>query len=62
MTKKRVDRPFVFEEGTVNGEAYLAMLENWLVEKFHEEEAADFIFQEKRSAASLETVSEHPST
>lgn len=62
MTKKRVDRPFVFEEGTVNGEAYLAILQNWLIEKFHEEESADLIFQEKRATTSLEKVSEHPST
>lgn len=46
MSKKRVYGPFFFEEGTVNGDAYLAMLQNWLMEKLHEEESADFIFQQ----------------
>lgn len=46
MSKKRVYGPFFFEGGTVNGDAYLAMLQNWLMEKLHEEESADFIFQQ----------------
>lgn len=46
MSKKRVYGPFFFEEGTVNGEVYLIMLQNWLMEKLHEEESSDFIFQQ----------------
>ena len=46
MSKKRVYGAFFFEGATVNGEAYLAMLQNWLMDQLHEEESANFIFQQ----------------
>ena len=46
MSKKAVYGPFFFERATVNGETYLDMLENWLMDKLSEEESGDFIFQQ----------------
>lgn len=51
MSRKRVYGPFFFEEGTVNSEVYLAMLQDWLIEKLHEEESADFVFQQDGAPA-----------
>ena len=45
ILKKCVYGPFFFE-GMVNSEAYLAMLQNWLMELLFEGERADFIFQQ----------------
>ena len=45
ISKKCVYGPFFFEGTTVNSEAYLAMLQNCLVELLFEGERADFIFQ-----------------
>lgn len=48
MSKKRVYGPiFFFEEGTINGEAYLTMIQKWLIEKLHVEESLNFIFQQE---------------
>ena len=46
ISKKCVYGPFFFEGTTVNSEAYLAMLQNWLLELLFEGERADFIFQQ----------------
>lgn len=46
MSKKAVYGPFFFERATVNGETYLDMLENWLMDKLSEKESGDFIFQQ----------------
>ena len=46
ISKKRVYEPFFFEGTTVNSKAYLAMLQNWLMELLFEGERADFIFQQ----------------
>ena len=39
-------KPFFFEGTTVNSEAYLAMLQNWLIELLFEGKQADFIFRQ----------------
>lgn len=49
MYKKCVYEQFFFEGATVNGEAYLDMLENCLMDYLHEEESKNFIFQEDGS-------------
>ena len=49
MSKKAVYEPFFFERATVNGETYLDMLENWLMEKLSKKESGDFIFQQDRA-------------
>ena len=46
LSKKCVYGPFFFEGATVNGEAYLDMLENCLMDQLHEDESEDFIFQQ----------------
>ena len=46
MSKKCVYGPFLFEGTTVNNEAYLAMLQNWLMQLLFEGERADLIFQQ----------------
>ena len=46
ISKKCVYWPFFFEGTTVNSEAYLARLQNWLTELLFEGERADFIFQQ----------------
>ena len=46
MSKKAVYGPFLFERATGNGETYLDMLENWLMDKLSEKESGDFIFQQ----------------
>ena len=46
ILKKRVYGLFFFEETMVNSEAYLAELQNWLMELLIEGEQADFIFQQ----------------
>lgn len=46
VSKKRVYGSFLFEEERINVEAQLAMLQNWLIEKSHEEESVDLIFQQ----------------
>ena len=46
ISKKRVYGPFFFEETTVSSEAYLDMLQNWLIELLLDGEQADFIFQQ----------------
>ena len=46
ISRKCVYEPFFFEGTTVNSEAYLAMLQNWLMELLLEGERADFIFQQ----------------
>ena len=43
ISKKRVYGFFFFEETTVNIEAYLDMLQNWLMELLFDGEQADFI-------------------
>ena len=40
ISKKCVYAPFFFEGATVNSEAYLAMLQNWLMELLFEGERA----------------------
>ena len=49
MSKKAVSGPFFFERATVNGETYLDMLENWLMDKLSEKESGDFIFQQDKA-------------
>ena len=44
ISKKCVYGPFFFEETTVNSEAYLDMLQNWLMELLFDGEQADLIF------------------
>jgi len=44
MLKKAVYGPFFFERTTDNGETYLNMLENRLMDKLSEKESGDFIF------------------
>ena len=46
ISKKCVYEPFFFEGTTVNGEAYHAMLQSWLMELLFEGERAYFIFQQ----------------
>ena len=46
MSKKAVCGPLFFERATVNGETYVHMLENWLMDKLSEKESGDFIFQQ----------------
>ena len=46
ILKKCVYRPFFSEETTVNSEADLAMLQNWLMELLFKGERADFIYQQ----------------
>ena len=46
ISKKCVYGPFFFEGTTVNSEACLAMLQNWLMKLLFEGERADFIFQQ----------------
>ena len=46
ISKKRVYGLFFFEETTVNSEAYLDMLQNWLMELLFDGKQADFIFQQ----------------
>ena len=43
ISKKRVYGSFFFKETTVNSEAYLDMLQNWLMELLFDGEQADFI-------------------
>ena len=44
MSEKAVYGQFFFETATVNGETYLDMLKNWLMNKLSEKESVDFIF------------------
>ena len=44
ISKKRVYGAFFFEGTTVNSEAYLDVLQNWLMELLCDGEQADFIF------------------
>ena len=46
ILKKPVYGPFFFEGTTVNSEAYLDMLQNWLMKLLFDGEQADFIFQQ----------------
>ena len=46
ISKKRVYGPFFFEGTTVNSEAYLDMLQNWLMKFLFDGEQADFIFRQ----------------
>ena len=46
ISKKGVYGPFFFERTKVNGEAYFAMLQNWLMKLLFEEERADSIFRQ----------------
>ena len=46
VSKKAVYGPFFFEGATVNGDTYLNMLENWLMDQLREEESNDFILQQ----------------
>ena len=46
MLKKAVYGPFFFERAGVNGDTYLDMLENWLMDNLSENESGDFIFQQ----------------
>ena len=46
ISKKRVYGPFFFEGTTVNSEAYLDMLQNWLMGLLFDGEQANFIFQQ----------------
>ena len=44
MSKKCVFRPFILKKASINDEAYLDMLKNWLMNQLHEKEPEDFIF------------------
>ena len=46
MSKKAICGPLFFERATVDGETYLDMLENWLMDKLNKKESDDFIFQQ----------------
>ena len=46
MSKKAVYGPLFFEKATVNGETYLDMLENWLMDNLSGNKSGDFIFQQ----------------
>jgi len=46
MSKKAVYGPFFFETATVNGETFLNMLENWLMDILSEKKSGNFIFQQ----------------
>lgn len=45
ISKKKVYGPFFFE-GNVNGDVYLQMLQNWLIDQLIENEDESFIFQQ----------------
>ena len=45
LSRKRVHGSLFFEGKTINSEAYLAVLQNWLMELLIEGEQADYIFQ-----------------
>ena len=49
ISKKHVYGPFFFEGTTVNSEAYLDILQNWLMELLFDGEQANFIFQQDRA-------------
>ena len=51
ILKKYVYGPFFFEGPMINSEAYLAMLQNWLMELLFEGERADFMFQQDGAPA-----------
>ena len=53
ISKKCEYVPFFFEGTTVNSEAYLAMLQNWLMKLLFEGERADFIIFQQDGAPRL---------
>jgi hypothetical protein len=48
ISQTKVYGPFFFDENTVTGVTYLAMLQNWLLHQINED-SEDFIFQQDRA-------------
>lgn len=62
MSKKAVYGPFLFGGETANGNMYLVMLENWLMDKFNKKEIDDLIFQQDEMPLSDRFRTQHYQT